>query len=156
MRALLALVLTLGPTDVARVDEIIDAPRALFGRTRAEIERRLGAPAAIETRSLSRATRPGTRDRVEDLAYPGVTLGVAVGVPGAPLRRVALTSADVALPRALGVGAPRGHVEAVLGEPQEWTETRYLYLYADGYPDTVEFFFRDDRVHRIEWNYAVQ
>src|SRR3989442_12997725 len=33
-----------GPTDIARVDDYIDAPRALFGRTRAELERRLGAP----------------------------------------------------------------------------------------------------------------
>src|SRR3989442_2956914 len=33
-----------GPTDIARVDDYIDAPRALFGRTRAELERRLGVP----------------------------------------------------------------------------------------------------------------
>src|SRR2546425_3410738 len=32
------------PTDIARVDDYIDAPRALFGRTRAEPERRLGVP----------------------------------------------------------------------------------------------------------------
>src|SRR5207244_1993061 len=32
------------PTDIARVDDYIDAPRALFGRTRAELERRLGVP----------------------------------------------------------------------------------------------------------------
>ena len=26
-------------------------------------------------------------------------------------------------------------------------------LYSDGYPDTVEVYFRDHRVYRIEWNY---
>jgi len=33
------------------------------------------------------------------------------------------------------------------------TDGRYLYLYSDGYPDTVEFYFRDGHVRRIEWNY---
>ena len=148
----------IGPTDIARVDEFIDAPRALFGRTRAEIVRRLGAPLTVESRSLSRYTHPEVRDRVEDLAYSGVTLGVLAGVRenAAALRRVTLTSSAFSLPRALNVGAERSRVEQVLGEPQELTPGRYLYLYADGFPDTVEFFFRDDRVHRIEWNYSVQ
>ena len=170
MRARFALVLLLvapgmaaaaegiGPTDIARVDEIIDAPRALFGRTRAEIEQRLGAPRTIEARSLPRHTHPDRRDRVEDLAYPGVTLGVGSPPDGgaSALRRVVVTSGDVALPGALTVGAERHRVEQLLGEPQELTQTRYLYLYADGFPDTVEFFFRGDRVSRIEWNYSVQ
>jgi len=148
----------IGPTDIARVDEFIDAPRALFGRTRADIVQRFGAPLSVEARSLPRYTHPEVRDRVEDLAYAGVTLGVLAGVrenaPG--LRRVTLTSSAFSLPRALNVGAERSRVEQVLGEPQELTPGRYLYLYADGFPDTVEFFFRDDRVHRIEWNYSVQ
>jgi hypothetical protein len=29
-----------------------------------------------------------------------------------------------------------------------------LYLYSDGYPNTVEFYFTDGRVRRIEWLYA--
>src|SRR5207248_9597362 len=70
----------IGPTVITRVDDLIDAPRTLFGRTRAQ-------------------------------------------------------------------------VEGTLGEPQELTEGRYLYLYSDGYPDTVEVYFRDHRVYRIEWNY---
>src|SRR4030095_16679032 len=31
------------------------------------------------------------------------------------------------------------------------TDVSVLYLYSDAYPDTVEFFFRADRVQRIEW-----
>jgi hypothetical protein len=34
------------------------------------------------------------------------------------------------------------------------TDVSILYLYSDAYPDTVEFYFRDDRVQRIEWIYA--
>src|SRR3977135_2322340 len=40
-----------GPTDIARVDEFIDAPRALFGRTRAERERTLGTPTEVRPRA---------------------------------------------------------------------------------------------------------
>src|SRR5206468_4585035 len=42
--ALGGLAEAIGPTLVPQVDEFIDAPRALFGRTRAEIERVLGVP----------------------------------------------------------------------------------------------------------------
>ena len=42
--ALGGLAEAIGPTLIPQVDEFIDAPRALFGRTRAEIERVLGAP----------------------------------------------------------------------------------------------------------------
>lgn len=168
MLALLALLLALaladpvaagpldaiGPTDIARVDDVIDAPHALFGRTRAEIERRLGPPLSIEERSVPRETTPQVRDRVEELAYPGLTLGVLAG--SAALRRASLTTDAWPLPRDLGVGAPRSRVEKVLGEPQQLTPARYLYLYADGFPNTVEFLFRDDRVYRVEWNYSVE
>src|SRR5438876_12366768 len=41
------------PTDIARVDDYIDAPRALFGRTRAELERRLGVPTQERLRAGS-------------------------------------------------------------------------------------------------------
>src|SRR5438132_14058257 len=42
--ALGGLAEAIGPTLIPQVDEFIDAPRALFGRTRAEIERVLGVP----------------------------------------------------------------------------------------------------------------
>ncbi len=51
-----------GPTDIARVDEFIDAPRALFGRTRAELERTLGTPTDVpRRRHPARAGRGGAR-----------------------------------------------------------------------------------------------
>jgi hypothetical protein len=31
------------------------------------------------------------------------------------------------------------------------TDERYVYVDADGFPNSVEFFFREDRVSRIEW-----
>ncbi len=125
--ALGGLAEAVGPTLIPQVDEFIDAPRALFGRTRAEIERVLGAP-----------------------PYPGVVIRYS---PASALTSVAITAPTYRLPQGLGVGASRRDVERLLGEPQEMTEGRYLYLYSDGYPDTVEFYFRDGRVRRIEWNY---
>ena len=125
--ALGGLAEAIGPTLIPQVDEFIDAPRALFGRTRAEIERVLGAP-----------------------PYPGVVIRYS---PSSALRSVVITTPTYHLPQGLGVGASRDDVERLLGEPQEMTEGRYLYLYSDGYPDTVEFYFRDGHVRRIEWNY---
>src|SRR5438094_260119 len=72
-----------GPTDIARVDEFIDAPRALFGRTRAELERTLGTPTDV---------RPGAGAVL--LSWPG--LDVAVSRPS----RLAAVVPRAAAPRA--------------------------------------------------------
>ena len=53
----------------------------------------------------------------------------------------------------LDVGTPRARVEAVLGEAQDATDERYAYVDADGFPNSVEFFFRAGRVTRIEWRF---
>ena len=128
-----------GPTDIARVDEFIHAPHTLFGRTRAEIERRLGAPAEVQPRA-------GT----VRLSWPGLDIAVS---HAARVASVVLREAGRPLPLGLDVGASRAHVEAVLGEAQDMTDERYFYLYSDGFPNTVEFFFRDGRVTRIEWRF---
>lgn len=141
--ALLAALATpaaaVGPTDIARVDEYIDAPRALFGRTRAELERRLGAPSEV---------RPRTGSVL--LTWPGVEIAVS---RTARVAGVVLKTAGRPLPHGLDVGAPRARVEAVLGEAQDMSDERYFYLDSDGFPNTVEFFFRDGRVTRIEWRF---
>ncbi len=140
----------IGPTVITRVDDLIDAPRALFGRTRAEVERALGAPLSVRERAVPGLLRPDAVQTIRELAYPGARIGVSAG---AALRRVEITTPAYPLPHGLSVGATRRHVEETLGEPQELTEGRYLYLYSDGYPDTVEVYFREHRVHRLEWNY---
>lgn len=128
-----------GPTDIARVDEYIDAPRALFGRTRAELEDRLGPPAAERPRA----------DRVL-LSWPGLDVAVS---RSARVALVILRTAGRPLPHGLEVGVPRARVEAMLGEATESSDERAFYPDADGFPNSVEFFFRDGRVTRIEWRF---
>ena len=79
--ALGGLAEAIGPTLIPQVDEFIDAPRALFGRTRAEIERVLGVP-----------------------PYPGVVIRYS---PASALTSVAITAPTYRLPQGLGVGASR-------------------------------------------------
>jgi hypothetical protein len=138
------------PTDLRAVDAFIDAPRAVFGRTRMAVERALGAPVAVEARVLAGAG--GRRDAGARLAYRGVVIDVA-GTAGA-VRRVQLTEGRWPLPHGLTIGTPRARVEQALGEPQAASDASLLYLYSDAYPDTVEFAIRDGRVQRIEWLYA--
>ena len=127
-----------GPTDIARVDEFIDAPRALFGRTRAELERTLGTPTDV---------RPGAG---AVLSWPGLDVAVS---RSSRVAAVVLRAAGRPLPHGLDVGTPRARVEAVLGEAQDATDERYAYVDADGFPNSVEFFFRAGRVTRIEWRF---
>jgi hypothetical protein len=139
------------PTNLVAVDEFIDAPLAVFGRTRAAVERALGAPADIQIRALPGGRRVSV-DPADELTYPGVV--VAVSRASGAVRRVEVSEPRWSLPRGLNVGVARGRVEQILGEPQTTTDVSVLYLYSDAYPDTVEFYFRGGRVQRIEWLYA--
>src|SRR5438067_12912234 len=80
-----------GRTDIARVDEYIDAPRALFGRTRAELERRLGAPAGERRRTGGVA-----------LSWPGLEVALS---GSARVVGVVVHAGGRSLPHGLGVGA---------------------------------------------------
>src|SRR3989442_8643745 len=118
-----------GPTDIARVDAYIDAPRAMFGRTRAELERRLGAPAQERLRA-------GTIV----LSWPGLEVAMS---RSARVAAISVRAAGRPLPYGLDVGAPRTRVEAVPGQAQDTTDEPALYLDARGVPYSGEVFFRD-------------
>jgi hypothetical protein len=146
-----ALVALLGSTDIVAVDDLINAPRTLFGRTRAAVERALGPPTAVRPRALPPA--PGAPlEAVDELTYPG--LAIAVSRRSSRVRRVTIDEPRWPLPRDLNVGSSRARVQAVLGEPQLVSDVSVLYVDADGFPNTVELHFRDDRVRRIEWSFA--
>jgi hypothetical protein len=128
-----------GRTEIARVDDYIDAPRALFGRTRGELEERLGAP-----------TSERRRDGRVLLSWPGLAVALS---RSARVALVIVTAAGRPLPHGLDVGAPRARVEAVLGEATDAGDERAFYLDADGFPNSVEFFFGDGRITRIVWRF---
>ena len=140
-----------GQTDIVAVDDVINTPRALFGRTRESVERAVGAPLAVQAIRLE-ATPTSPAEPADQLRYAGLV--VTVSRRSAAVRRVEISERHWTLPRGLNVGTPRAQVEATLGEPQLFSDASVLYLDADGFPNTVEFHFRDGRVRRIEWSYA--
>ncbi|HZS34352.1 MAG TPA: hypothetical protein VFC42_13345 [Methylomirabilota bacterium] len=140
-----------GPFDIVRVDEFIGAARGLLGRTTADVERRLGPP-----RTVTPGAVPTYRDRrvfrvTRRLSYDGVTVEV---LDTGRVRRVHLERAGLGLPLGLDVGAAREDVLRVLGEPTQADAGQLLYLYSDGFPDTVRFELRDGRVRAIQWDYG--
>ncbi|HTO13340.1 MAG TPA: hypothetical protein VMQ51_17330 [Candidatus Binatia bacterium] len=159
MRSALALLLLLASaapsgaarTDIVAVDDFIDAPRALFGRTRAAVEGALGPPLSVRPTTVQ-ASPTAAAEPADLLAYAGLV--VVVSGRSAPVRRVEITEPRWTLPSGLNVGTPRAQVEATLGEPQLVSDASVLYLDADGFPNTVEFHFRAGHVRRIEWSYA--
>jgi hypothetical protein len=140
------------PTDVVRVDDFIGAPRALFGRTEAEVRRALGEPPTTAPGAVASYRDPARLFRVSRLAYPGLTIEILETT--GRVRRVRIGAPGRGLPFGLDVGASREDVERTLGEPQEDADRHLMYLYADGFPDTVHFHLRDGRVRLIEWNYG--
>lgn len=140
-----------GPTDIVRVDDYIGAPRVLFGRTGAEVERALGTPVDTQPGAVASYLDPADLRPTRRLTYPGLVIDV-LG-PGR-IRRVRIAAPGRGLPFGLDVGSPRDEVERILGEPQEATTSALMYLYSDGFPETVHFHLRDGRVRGIEWNFG--
>jgi hypothetical protein len=141
----------MGPTDIVRVDDYIGAPRALFGRTDAEVERTLGPPLGTEPGAVPTYRDPAQIRRTRRLSYPGLVIDV---LSTGRLRRVRIGTPGRGLPFGLDIGSAREEVERVLGEPQESADGHLMYLYSDGYPETVHFHLRDGRVRAIEWNFG--
>src|SRR2546423_14197514 len=117
-----------GPTDIARVDEFIDAPRALLGRTRAELERTLGPPAEVRARAGAAVL----------LSWPGLDIAVS---RSSRVAAVVLRAAGRPLPHGLDVGTPRARVQAVVGGAPDAAGERGAPLHADGVPHSVRVFF---------------
>ena len=146
-----ALAGPVGPTDIVRVDDYIGAPRALFGRTGADVERTLGPPPGAEPGAVPTYRDPAVLRPTRRLSYPGLVIDV---LESGRMRRVRIGAPGRGVPFGLDVGSPREDVERVLGEPQEAADSHLMYLYSDGYPDTVHFHLRDGRVRAIEWNFG--
>ena len=142
---------TVGPTDIVRVDDYIGAPRALFGRTSDEAERVLGPPLQKEAGAVATSRDPAVFRPTRRLSYPGLVIDV---LDTGRIRRVRVGAAGRGLPFGLDVGSSREEMERALGEPQASADSHLMYLYSDGYPDTVHFHLRDGRVRAIEWNFG--
>ena len=140
-----------GPTDIVRVDDYIGAPRALFGRSGTDVERTLGPPLAAEAARVASYRDATVFRATRRLAYPGLVIDV---LEGGRVRRVRIAAPGRGLPFGLDVGTERVEVERLLGEPQEADDSHLMYLYSDGYPDTVHFHLRSARVREIEWNFG--
>jgi len=140
-----------GPTDIVRVDDYIGAPRALFGRSGADVERTLGPPLTAEAARVASYRDATVFRATRRLAYPGLVIDV---LEGGRVRRVRIATPGRGLPFGLDVGTERVEVERLLGEPQEADDSHLMYLYSDGYPDTVHFQLRSARVREIEWNFG--
>jgi hypothetical protein len=140
-----------GPTDIVRVDDYIGAPRALFGRTGTEVERSLGPPLDTQPGAVASYLDPADLRPTRRLTYPGLVIDVlATG----KVRRVRIAAPGRGLPFNLDIGSSREEVERVLGEPQEATDGYLMYLYSDGFPETVHFHLRNGGVRGIEWNFG--
>ena len=105
-----------GPTDIVRVDDYIGAPRALFGRTGAEIERALAAPPAAEAARVASYRDAAVFRATRRLSYPGLVIDV---LASGRVRRVRISTPGRGLPFGLDVGTEQMEVEGLLGEPQE-------------------------------------
>jgi hypothetical protein len=140
-----------GSTDIVRVDDYIGAPHVLFGRTGAGVERTRGPPLRAEAGAVSSYRDPAVFHSTRRLTYPGLVIDL---LETGRLRRVRIAVPGRGLPFGLDVGSSREDVERILGEAQETADSHLMYLYSDGYPETVHFHLRDGRVRGIEWNFG--
>jgi hypothetical protein len=145
--------------DESRRVEILVRQGLLVGaRTGVEVRTQFGAPPETESRPVPNAHDPSVTDSILTWRYDGVEFEIYRTADG---RRL-LTRAAVVDNRFLrfpevGIGAEPARIREVLGAPlvDSREEMEYRCAGCSGPPEPVIFHLRDDRVHRVDFLFAV-
>ncbi len=142
-----------------KVDEFIaNGLEFRLGKTRAEIVRNLGNPRSIKIRKVPNVHYPEELvAEIHELFYDGlvVRLCEATEVNKEFLEYFSVTSDRYKVKWGLNIGTHKDRVRYVLGTPTKEEESLYAYKYLMGYPHYVYFYFRDDRVYEIAWEFWI-
>jgi hypothetical protein len=129
----------------------------------AELERILGKPASVSSRSVNidgtdPGVLPGTeRGTLSTLSFKGLVIEVyESAVDGRTIvKTIDLRSNGWKFPRKIRIGDAEENVRALLGEPTKSEPNVFSYESRGAYLDTVHFHFNAGKVVRILWTFEI-
>jgi hypothetical protein len=140
-----------------KVDEFVaEGLDFKLGKTKVEIVKNLGNPKTIRIQKVPNVHYPKyIVDEIHELFYDGfyIKLYKATETNKEMVEYLSVTSDRYKVKWGLNIGTHKNKVRNLLGPPLKKEKSVYTYQDRDGYPDHVYFYFRDDRIYKIEWEY---
>lgn len=142
-----------------RVNQFIyDGLDFKLGKTRAEIISNLGNPENMEMKKVKNIHYPDEIiDEIYELFYDGLYIRIYKATAGDRefIEYLSITSDRFKIKWGLNIGSSKEEVKNILGNPIKEDSDVFTYEYTDGYPDHVYFYFRDNAVYRIDWEFWI-
>jgi hypothetical protein len=145
----------------AKIDEFInEGPDFLdktIYKTNDEIIKKLGNPMNIKETKVKNIHDPEVIDTVYELFYDGLYIKnyTAIAKDKGWIEHISITKNNYNLKYGINIGNDRNHIESILGKPPETKDDVWIYTDSDGYADTVKFYFKNDTVTKIEWDFWI-
>lgn len=144
-----------------RINEIVIVNDGLdfkLGKSIEEITNNLGRPKNIIVEKIKNVHYPDEIiDEIHKLFYDGLYIEIYKATEGNKemLQALSITSEKFKVKWGLNVGISKDEIKKVLGNPSKDVDNVWSYVDSDGYENGVRFFFRNDKVNKIEWSYWI-
>ena len=146
-----------------RVNEFIGGGPEFLGNTivlsKDAVISKFGKPVNVTSRKVKNRYYDDDLDTIYELFYEGLYFEIyeATSSERSYVYHIILTSKKYQSKWRLGIGATKEYVTMTLGRPEksESEIDSWTYVSSDGYPNSVRFIFEKDKVHKIEWLYAL-
>lgn len=145
----------------SKIDEFINEGPAFLEKstykTIGEIINKLGRPINIKETKAKNIHNPEVTDTVYTLFYDGLHIinYTAKANDKGWIQHISITKNSYNLKYGISIGSSRKFIASTLGKPQETKDDRWIYIDSDGYEDTATFYFRNDIVTKIEWDFWI-
>jgi hypothetical protein len=145
----------------AKIDEFINEGPIFLNntiyKTNDEIINKLGKPINIKETKVKNIHNPEVIDTVFELFYDGLYIKnyAAKANDKGWIENISITKNSYNLKCGINIESNRNHIKNILGEPPEKKDDVWIYTDSDGYPDSVTFYFKNDTVTKIEWNFWI-
>jgi hypothetical protein len=141
-----------------RINEFVnDGLDFKLGESIGEIIKNLGNPKNIKVEKIKNVYYPDVIDEINKLFYNGLYVEIYKATEGNKeiLTALSVMSYKFKVKWGLNVGASKDEIKKVLGNPSKDVDNVWSYVDSDGYEDEVRFYFKNDKVNKIEWSYYI-
>ena len=142
-----------------RINQLVDDGLDFeLGDSVNEIIKTLGQPKDIQVDKIKNVHYPDEIvDEIHRLYYDGLYVQIYKATEGNKelLQALSITSNKFKVKLGLNVGTTKTEIRRTLGNPSNDSDDMWSYVYTEGYPNTVQFYFENDAVTKIEWSYWI-
>ncbi|RPJ09187.1 MAG: hypothetical protein EHM28_02230 [Spirochaetaceae bacterium] len=128
-----------------------------FGKTRSEIQARLGTPVKVVESEVQNIHNPEQKDKLYMLYYEGLYIQLYHVVENGKelIISVEISSDTYKIKYGISIGTPLSDVKKILGEPDSGTEDTLRYNASEFVMGIVDFSLKNEKVAAIRWTFLL-